>query len=262
MFSRLRLADGIFKTTVACRLADVDAATIALLPDERAGIVEIIDVGASSGTTSLELVEALTATGRRPALTLTDLALTARLVPLHRGYSVLLDSRGSLLLHMVMGMPVRPWRRRLDYVTQFWIVTAGVNAWHRRLAVRDSAKSCPAGSAILLVSPQAAAHPAITCEESDVFAPAPEAHAGRFDIVRAANLLLPEVFSAERISAAIGQLKARLRGPGALLVLARSPAPGRAGTNRATIYRLGEDGMLEIAGRVGAGSDIEALVGT
>ncbi len=259
-FSRLRLADGIFKTTVARRLGDVDTETIRLL-SPAATRIEVIDVGASSGTTSLELVEALEAAGFRSALTLTDLSLTARQVQVHRGYRVLVDGRGQLLQHQFLGVPIRPWRRRLDLVTQFWIVIGLANAWYRRQAAREQI-ALTGARRILLVAPRAAAHPAITCEEGDVFATLPSTHAQRFDIVRAANLLLPDVFSADRISLAITQLKARMRGPGALLVLARSPAPGRPGANRATIYRMDGEGALLVAARIGGGSEIEALVGT
>lgn len=260
IFSGLRLVDGIFKTTEARRLADVDELTVEAL--RRAGPVEVIDVGASSGTTSLELLEALGAAGHDARLLLTDVALTADLVPVHRGYGVLLDRSGYLLQHLVLGMPLRPWRRRLDMVTQMWLPVALANRWYARQKALGRIKPGDTASSILLVAPNAAAHPAITCKEGDVFASPPADQVGRFDVVRAANLLIPGVFSPERITLALGHLQSRLRGPGALLVLARSPAPGHAGSNQATIYRLSGSGRLEVAARVGAGSDIEPLVGT
>ncbi|WP_419813913.1 hypothetical protein [Glacieibacterium sp.] len=262
VFSRLRMPGGIFKTTSARRLTDVDAATVDALPAPGSTLAAI-DVGASSGTTAVELVTALATAGHRVRMTMTDISLTARQLRVHPGYTVLVDAETRLLQHIVLGVPIRPWRRRLDYVTQFWLATGAANRWHARMAANGAIDRALQGATlVLLVAPAAAEHPDIACEEGDVFAPPPANHRAAFDIVRAANLLLPEVFSTERIVTALEHLKARLRGPGSLLVLARSPAPGRPGSNRATIYRLNAEDRLEVAARIGGGCDIEALAGT
>ncbi|GGE14469.1 ATP-binding protein [Polymorphobacter glacialis] len=259
LFASLRLPGGIFKTTSARRLPDVDRAIVAALPPGMA--VTALDAGASSGTTTLELVEALDAAGHRTAMTMTDISLTARLVWLSPRYAVLLDGDGALLQHLVAGRAVRPWRRRLDYATQFWLVTAAANRWFERVRARgDVERAMASASVIQLVAPQVAAHRGISCEEGDIFAAPPQHHLCAFDVVRAANVLLPDVFGEERTALGIARLIERLRGPGALLVLARSPAPGSRGVNRATIFRMGGDGQLAVLRRIGAGSEIEALV--
>lgn len=257
LFASLRLPGGIFKTTSARRLPDVDRAIAAALPP---GLpVTVLDAGASSGTTTLELVEALENAGHRTAMTLTDISLTARLVRLSPRYAVLLGGDGALLQHLVGNRAVRPWRRRLDYATQFWVVTGAANRWFARARARGDIERAHS-QIIRLVTPQVAAHPGITCEEGDIFAATPPHHMGAFDVVRAANVLLPDVFGEARVTAGLERLTERLRGPGALLVLARSPAPGSRGANRATIFRMGGDGQLAVLRRIGAGSEIEALV--
>ena len=262
LFARMRLPGGIFKTTIARRLTDVDDAVVAALATVQrpAAPLAVLDAGASSGTTSLELAQALGAAGHDVSLTLTDIALTASLVTLSPRYAALLDGNGALLQHFVAGQPVRPWRRRLDYVTQAWVLTAAANRRFAR-AVADGAIDRARASArpILLVAPQVIAHAGVRCEEADIFAPPPAHHLGAFDIVRAANVLLPEVFDADRIAVGLRHLAARLRGPGALLVLARSPAPGSRGANRATILCLGDDRRLAVLSRIGPGSEIEHL---
>lgn len=259
LFASLRLPGGIFKTTSARRLPDVDGAVVAALPAGMA--VTVLDAGASSGTTTLELVEALRAAGHGAAVTMTDISLTARLVRVSPRYAVLLDRDGALLQHLVAGRAVRPWRRRLDYATQFWLVTAAANRWYERALRRgDIDRALATSEGIQLVAPQVAADPRIRCEEGDIFAPPPHHHVGAFDIVRAANVLIPEVFGEARVATGLARLIERLRGPGALLVLARSPAPGARGANRATIFRMEADGRLAVLSRIGAGSEIEALV--
>ena len=257
MFASIRLPTGIFKTTAPMRLVDVDAATIAALPAAVPGApaVDVIDVGASTGTTTLELLHALRDAGRMPRILLTDIALKAQFLRLSPRHAVLVSPAGALLQHVVMGLPLRTWRRRLDYVTQFWAPVALANARFQRL--RNAGLVPATGEEVWLVAPAVQAEPALRCAEGDVFARCPADQRGRFDIVRAANVLLPEVFEAPRIRVALAELAKRMRGPGALLVLARSPAPGQKGRNRATIYRMGADGSLAVAMRLGGGSELE-----
>lgn len=257
LFSSIRMAGGIFKTTAVGRLVDVDAATIAACPPGRR-LAEILDVGVSSGTTSLEWLEALNAAGHHPRLLATDLSLKASLLAPWPGYRVLVDETGAPLQHLIRGVAVRPWRRRLDYVTQNWIVVALANTLFARAVASGAMARAKADAATLfLVTPRVAAHPAITLEENDVFAPPPPAHLARFDAVRAANLLMPGVFGEERIRAAVAHLKRRLAGPGALFIVTRTDG---AGVNHATIFRLDATSRFEVAARVGAGSEIEAMI--
>ena len=194
-------------------------------------------------------------------MTMTDISLTARLVRVSPRYAVLLDGDGALLQHLVAGRAVRPWRRRLDYGTQYWLVTGAANRWYERAIIRgEIERALPAAKAIQLVAPQVAAHRNIVCEEGDIFAAPPQHHIAASDIVRAANVLIPEVFGEARVGIGLARLCERLRGPGSLLVLARSPAPGSRGGNRATIFRMGADGQLAVVERIGGGSEIEALV--
>lgn len=261
-FSRLRLSEGISKTTAAGRLADLDAAAVALLPRHRFSI-NIMDAGASSGVTSLELLEAVVTAGYPATMTLTDRSLCARRLRLGFGFGALVDSRGYVLQHIVAGLPLRTWRRRLDYFTQFWLVVWAANRWHERLRVTGAVRHAEGlAEPVLLVDPRVASHPAIRCEEADVLAPPAQHERSSFDVVRAANLLMPEIFTPDQLRLAIGNLKARLRGPGSLLILARSPPPGQPGGNHATIYRLAADGSLRAASRLGDGSELEALLGT
>lgn len=261
-FSRLRLPEGISKTTAAGRLADVDAAAVALLPGHRFSL-NIMDAGASSGVTSLELLETVASAGYPATMTLTDRSLSARRLRLGFGFGALVDSRGYVLQHIVGGLPLRTWRRRLDYVTQFWLVVWAANRWHERLLATGAVRRAEIlAEPVLLVDPRVASHPAIRCEETDVLAPPAQHECSSFDVVRAANLLMPEIFTPDQLTLAIGNLRARLRGPGSLLILARSPPPGQPGGNHATIYRVAADGSLRVASRLGGGSELEALVGT
>ena len=260
LFSRLRLAAGIRKTTVAGRLAEVDDAMVGLC-EAGTRLCEILDVGASSGTTSLEWLQRLEAAGHAPQLTATDLSLRARLLTPWRGYRVLVGRDGQPLQHELLGRPVRTWKRRLDYLTQGWLIVALGNWLFARAASGGAlARAERESSELLLVSPAVAAHPRIELVEEDIFAPNPPAFKRRFQAVRAANLLLPDVFDGERLRRATANLKERLAGPGALLIIARSPPPGAEGGTDATIFELGRDDRLRIVRTIGKGSELTGMV--
>lgn len=260
LFSSLRMENGIFKTTVAGRLREMDQAMIAAWPPG-APMREILDVGVSSGTTSLEWLQALQKAGFVPQLTATDLSLKGRLLAPWPGYKVLLDGGGRPLQHLLLRMPVRPWRRRLDYVTQNWLIVGLANAVFL-VAKRSGAiaRGQDKGVDVLLVAPQAAANASISFEEDDLLAANPPAYVGRFDAIRAANLLLPGSFGPDLLRRGVANLKERLVGPGALLVVARTLSEAAGEVNHGTVFMLGGDRRFQVSRRVGNGSELEELV--
>jgi hypothetical protein len=91
--------------------------------------------------------------------------------------------------------------------------------------------------------------------ENDIFVLTPE-FVGRFDFIRAANLLNEGYFAREKLSAAISNIRSYCRGPGSLLLVVRSSEQRQDGT----LFRLEADGRFQVRARFGQGSEIEQIV--
>lgn len=96
-FGLLKTANNTFKRTEPARLAKIDAALIASLATYRCRIDTVLDLGISSGVTTLELMTALRAAGHRAQVTGTDRSLRAQLVPLPLGCHALVEPGGHVL---------------------------------------------------------------------------------------------------------------------------------------------------------------------
>jgi hypothetical protein len=149
-FQSIRLPNGVFKTTTDRRLDDVNALLIDALGAADAAPREVLDVAVSSGISSVELIEAMAAAGFEAALTATDLSLSGTLVALSRNHYVLIDRSGEILQHTIAGVPLRPWPRRIDALTGYWLVRRTANAVARAALARRSG-----GEKVMLVSGRA-----------------------------------------------------------------------------------------------------------
>jgi hypothetical protein len=119
---------------------------------------------------------------------------------------------------------------------------------------RRSSANGTRGERVQLVTSRLVARPNCEIVEHDVFANRPEWR-GRFDLVRAANLLNLAYFPREKIAEALKLLSGYLA-PGGLLVLCRTDEA--TSRNDATILRRGDDG-IDVVARLGEGSEVEAL---
>src|SRR5262249_32520806 len=106
-FASIRLRNGTFKTTDHHRLDDLNMLVIGEWQKLDRRPRRIMDVGVSSGITSLEWVEALTRAGINAEILATDLSMRGSLVRLLPGYEVLLDRNGKVLQHILGNRPVR-----------------------------------------------------------------------------------------------------------------------------------------------------------
>lgn len=253
-FASIRLSNGTFKTTADHRMDDLNAFVAAQWRTMNAAPTEILDVGASSGISTMEWLETLTRDGFKVRMTATDLTLWAEIVPLLPGFEVLIEeSRRHVLRHIVLGIPLRPWSRRLDRLTGYVVLTrlANLIAKHRlRLAPRPRER-------VILVSQRALRCGGIVWAQDDMLAPNPEQFLRRFDAIRAANVLNRDYFGADDLRRAVSNLKARLSGPRACLIVNRT---WNDGSNHATLFKLHDDDRFRIAARLGRGSEIEDIV--
>jgi hypothetical protein len=92
--------------------------------------------------------------------------------------------------------------------------------------------------------------------EDDIMSPS-EHLRGRFDLVRAANILNTNYFSVDQLKTAIANVYSYLRGPGAMVMVTRT---SRTQENNGTLFELKDDGSFAVLGRVRGGSEIERLL--
>lgn len=250
-FAAIRLANGTFKSTATGRMADLDSA----LADAVAGAAcvrpDVLDIGVSSGITTLELRDALRRAGLQPRLVGTDRLIEVRLFDVRPGLRVLVDEDSRVLQYDLWGVALRPWRRRLDYLTFYWVIARGLRWLVGGCVVHAAGK----GRRLRLLSRRLDGIDDIEMVQDDLDRPNP-AFAGRFDVVRAANVLNLGYFDRGTLTRYIDTLAGYLR-PGGWLVLNRTHADGR---NHGTVFQRTAAGDLAVALRIGQGSEIEDVV--
>lgn len=254
-FSDLQTGNRTFKRTAADRFAELDPRCVHHFARTCSSVRAVLDIGVSSGTTTLALHDRLVTAGHSPRTTGTDLSFDAWLVPVATGIRALIDAEGHPLQHDVMGFAVRPWIRRLDYVSGMALFRHWLNSKCRNKTRDAAAPENREGMPLRLISHRFAHREDVCVEANDIFEFTPHL-AGNFDFIRAANILNLGYFDNARLQKALGNIVRYLSGPGAWLLLARTGDRG----HDATLFRLSPDGRrLRIVERMGQGSEIEHL---
>jgi len=253
-FTWLKTGNATFKRTQPGRFREIDAAVLHEIAKVDGALGDILDIGISSGTTTLELLGAAKTAGHDPRVTATDRSLAALLVCWPLGFSALLEPQGHVLQYGVFGWPLRAWRRRLDYLTGMVLVQKLALATIGRAARRAVERG--RGRDVALVSPRLASAKGVELVEDDVTQRNP-AFRRRYDFVRAANILNRDYFDESILRQAAANLISYLRGPGSWLFVIRTLEDGQ---QHGTLFRQqGADG-LAVVHRFGRGSEIEPLV--
>jgi hypothetical protein len=250
-FSGLKTGNDTFKKTDAGRFSEIDAALAALLAERRGQPLEVLDIGISSGTTTLELKQRLEARRLVPQITGTDQSFEAWLVPGPHGLSALVQPDGHILQFEFRGQALRAWDRRLDRLTGRALFNAAL-----RRSFRDADRELQ-GQRVDLVSPRLKQAAGIDLRADDILRANPD-FASRFDLVRAANILNRDYFDEAQLRSALGHLRSYLKGRGSLLLLVRTDK--HSGSNDGTLLRMNPRGRLEPLRRFGKGSEVADLL--
>lgn len=253
-FASVWLGNGVGKLTYDHRLDDLNVLVADQWKKLGAHPREIFDVGASSGISSAEWADSLSKAGFDPRILASDLMLFGRWVRVSPVHEALVDDAGHVLQHLIFGRPVRPWGRRLDYVTGYWMVRGAANLAARRKLTKGAPRD---GSTVMLVSPRARRNPRVDFVEADILKPLDKSLHGRFDAIRAANILNCRYFSKQDLGQAVANLKLCLAGAGSFFIVTRTWDDG---TNNATLFRLDSAHRFGVVARLGQGSEIEDIV--
>jgi hypothetical protein len=254
-FTDLKTYNNTFKRTASNRFRDIDDCCVRHFEGAGAGLDEVLDIGVSSGSTTLDLGDRLNAAGQRVNIVGTDLSLTGYLMQVMPGLRVLIDENGHPLQYEVLGKAIRAWGRRADYVTGMVLVRGVLHFLcqdrvHRRLHEHDGSLR-----PLQLVSPRLRNRADIRIEKNDIFTRTSH-FVERFDFIRAANILNRGYFDETTLRRGFANVVSYLSGPGAWLLVART----NGAANAATLFRVSPDGKrLLVVDRIGGGSEVERL---
>ena len=270
-FSSVRLSNGVFKTTSALRLDDVNRAVVALF--EKLGVAPetFLDVAVSSGVSTIEWFESLQQARLKPSMTATDLTMTAYLVRVGSWCTVLVDKEGFPLQYECCGFALRPWSPKRYYVLGDCFLTMLYRSLYRhfgqRLDLVKRLKSLQGNpppiddpvikARIQLVTWRLRGNKDIELLDDDITQPSSPQLRRRFDVIRAANILNRDYFPVPQLREAVINLRSRLVGPGTFLIVVCTEDTG---SNHGSVFRLDRTGAFEVLARIGRGSEIEDIV--
>src|SRR5438093_4137724 len=184
-FTSIRLKNGTYKTTHGRRLDDLNDLVNRYLPRGRR--LDLMDVGVSSGITTMEWMSSLDSLGIQHHMTAGDLTLRAWLISLGRHLHVLVDHDWYPLQYDVFGHAVSspPWgRERVVYAVPVMLLNFVLAT---RYAAHEPGMARITRQPLTLVSPRLAARKNVEFVEDDITKSAGSQR--RFAAVRAANLL-------------------------------------------------------------------------
>lgn len=275
-FARVALANGTFKTTYPNRLDDINEAFFPHLVKLTDRPVRIMDVGASSGISTVEWYAYLSGSGIDCDITGSDLAIYAWLLSLRFTSKVgaLLDRNGNIVYFDLFGIgwSPQPSSQPLQHHTLRTflkqLANRGLTALFRATTMIDgnpplvkAARAMPRHGFVLKYQPIALLSRSFACNdrlrmiEDDLLAENNLELYHAFDVIRAANILNLVYFPVHLIRRMLATLKQRLR-EGGLLIVDRTDLSGE---NNATIFRLSNNQFC-LLDRFGNGSEIEPIV--
>lgn len=253
-YATLKMRNGTFKRTRASRFDEIEHAIRGVLAGRAATIRNILDVGVSTGITTAEFADFLSSTGAAADIVATDLYVDAYIVEPFQGLRILADHDGWPMQYDLGGKAIRPWIRRLDYLTLAFIPRMLAKMYFQRQAaalIRQGKHK-----AVRLISPRLVNRADIKLIEDDILARS-DAFLHSFDLIRAANILNRDYFTERSLRRAVGNIHSYLRGPGALFLITRTDASGR---NAGTLFEIDDDLMFRAIKQVGGGSEIEKWI--
>jgi hypothetical protein len=257
LFKRLRMSNGLDKTTWMRRFDDVNELLLKLIADRWAGeSVNILDVAVSSGVSTVELAKAMRRAGFAIKIVGTDVSNEATLLSYGRPFHVLYNRKGKALQFEILGFPVANYAGKGITFLRRGLPVLACRALFHLLNIRFVRRlAAPSSEMIRLITDECQNDPDITIIEEDLFHPGDVC--STYHVVRAANILKPEIFSNVQLAQAIDKLRRRLK-PGGILILVRTKDEDR--TNHGCCYELRPDGTFRQLQQVGRGCDVERFV--
>lgn len=256
-FTSLMTKNGTYKTTFQQRFADANPRLLQQLRHAGRGGAKILDIGVSSGVSTAELYDDLTAGGLDITIVATDLVIDALLVRVLPKCHALVEPDGFPLRFDLPFGTMKPWVIAGDYRNGFFILRKAINVVFRHLSRRilshpDDWRITP----LKLITPRLLANEKIAVCKDDIQR-YNSSFAGRFDVIRAANILNRGYFPPAVLTDMLTNIRQYLSGPSGILLVMRTHEDN---SNHGTLFRLRDDRRFEVVCRIGTGSEIEDVV--
>lgn len=251
-FKSLCMPNGTHKTTAAARLKDVDELIAGYLENRKN--VRLLDVGISSGVTTLELLNTLESRGIHVSGIGADICVRAFLRSF-QGIDILHDASGNVLQvatpFFARGRPhhsQKSLRSKLLGVGIDILEAGPVKKW-----LANSKLSRP----LYLVTQGLLERKDFQVVEHDVTA-SKTAWNDSFDLIRAANVLNRAYFSPSDVAVVVKNLTSWLRQEGLLVICSTAETDGR---NDGSVYRKrNASPWLQLVHCLGQGYELDALI--
>ena len=258
-FCSLKLKSGVTKTTDRNRMRNVDTWFCQFLPKDK--LQKVLDVGISSGITTVELCEAFDANNISYQVTGLDSDLTAFLIIFSDDKSILVDKEGYPIhfeikgkgFGYVKGTNVKHFAERSLLESQS---KSFINSQFKdtlQSIEKSTNKNGTAIHRIELVCREIKENPSIQLLEDSIFS---ENSEKKYNVIRAANILNKAYFTDEQLTDALQKLRNRLE-PGGFLMICRTNFEGE---NNASLFNLTSENKFELVDKFGEGSEVEDLV--
>ena len=244
-FQRVLLCNGTFKTTNSNRLDDLNAFVLGYLQDIPHRPLKIMDVGASSGVSTLEWYESLKSEGIDCDITASDILVQATLLSTGPGLAMLVDQHQNILHMDIFGIGIIGRAKRV-WKLPVWAVRIGLKSAFKAKTIFGSQ---PRSERVGLLTKRFSKVEAVRMIEDDLSQDNPSELLGSFHVIRAANILNCAYFPDEVVARMINNIRARLKNNG-LLIICRTDS---AGLNNATIFRAAATGGFELLARFNNG---------
>jgi len=256
-FTSLMTKNGTYKTTFHQRFADTNPRLLRQLRDAGRSSVKILDIGISSGVSTAELYDDLTAGDLNVTIVATDLVIDALLVQVLPKCHALVEPDGFPLRFDLPFGTMKPWIIAADYRNGFFVLRKSINVAFTHLSRRilsrpDDWRITP----VKLITPRLLANKNIAVCNDDIHR-YNNSFAGRFDAIRAANILNRGYFPPAVLTDMLANIRRYLSGPSGILLVVRTHEDN---SNHGTLFRLRDDQRFEVVDRIGDGSEIEDIV--
>jgi hypothetical protein len=257
-FARVLLPNGTFKTTYPNRLDDINQVFLRHLVNCSDRPIKIMDVGASSGLSTVEWYGYLSSFKVDCDITAADLIMYATVVTLRfMNIAALVNANGDMIHFDLFGTGWSPQPKRrpvhLNTLRTFVIRTLFRAA---ETIDRTANGFLLSRQTIALLTREFSPSNKLHVVEDDLLAKNRPEFCRAFDVIRAANILNLSYFPVDVLGRMLITLKQRLKANGRLIVV-RTDLNGE---NNASLFVLSNNRFV-VADRFGKGSEIEALIG-
>jgi hypothetical protein len=247
-FQGIQTSNGTKKATEPGRLAEMDDLFFRTLARLNLKPRTVMDIGVSSGVTTVDWLNAFKARDLNIEMIATDFVMSVYIHTLGKNIRALTERNGHLLQIELFGNGIRTYTRLRDYVL-------GGLIWRSMLCayVRSRLPHTERHGPYELVSPFLRNRQDIQLLDDDILAPSPANLIGRADVVRVANLIQSVYFTDAQIKRAVATVRERCRGKDSLVVICRDFRSHIEGS----IFRLTSQKRFVVEARLGRGSEVE-----